>query len=49
VIYEVYRNGGDVDAIDLERVDRSFYKGLDSEVTATRELREQQFQKVQQT
>jgi|HubBroStandDraft_6_1064221.scaffolds.fasta_scaffold3142399_2 hypothetical protein len=42
VIYEVYRCGGNVDRIDLDRVDRCFESGLSEEIAARRELQHQE-------
>lgn len=38
VIYEVWRNGGNVDRISDDRVSDSFYEGYDSDAAAEREL-----------
>ncbi len=39
--YEVWRNGGNPDAIDLDRIDAAYYAGDYPEEAADRKLRHQ--------
>jgi hypothetical protein len=41
VCYEVWRNGGDPDRVNLERVEEHFYNGDESESVIRCELRHQ--------
>lgn len=46
VFYEVWRAGGNPDAIDYERVDDRYYDGQDVQIAAEAELRAQQPKKI---
>jgi hypothetical protein len=49
VFYDVWRSGGNPDAVDYDRVRDSYYDGLDSEDAARRELHAQRPPEPQMT